>query len=42
MMDNNDAWMYFHDEVVEQLDLNSVLKATESVCIALGYKQGKS
>ena len=30
MMDNNDAWMYFHDEVVEQLDLNSVLKATES------------
>ena len=42
MMDNNDAWMYFHDEVVEQLDLNSVLKATESVCIALGYRQGKS
>ena len=26
MMDNDDAWMYFHDEVVEQIDLNSVLK----------------
>ena len=25
-MDNDDAWMYFHDEVMEQIDLNSVLK----------------
>ena len=30
MMDNDDAWMYYHDEVVEQIDLNSVLNATES------------
>ena len=42
MMDNDDAWMYFHDEVVEKIDLNSVPKATESVCIALGFKLGKS
>ena len=26
MMDNDDAWMYSHDDVVEQIDLNSVLK----------------
>ena len=26
MMDNDDAWMYYHDEVVEQIDLNSMLK----------------
>ena len=24
-MDNDDAWMYYHDEVVEQIDLNSML-----------------
>ena len=34
--------MYYHDEVVEQIDLNSVLKATESICSALGFKLGKS
>ena len=28
--------------MVKQLDRTSVLKATESVFIALGYKQGKS
>ena len=28
MMDNDDAWMYYHDEVVEQIDLNSMLNAT--------------
>ena len=38
MMDNDDAWMYYHDEVVEQIDLNSMLNATESICSALGFK----
>ena len=42
MMDNDDAWMYYHDEVVEQIDLNSMLNATESICSALGFKLGKS
>ena len=42
MMDNDDAWMYYHDEVVEQIDMNSVLKAIESVCSALGFKLGNS
>jgi len=42
MMDYDDAWMYYHDEVVEQIDLNSMLNATESICSALGFKLGKS
>ena len=42
MMDNDDAWMYYRDEVVEQIDLNLVLKATESICSALGFKLCKS
>ena len=42
MMDNDDAWKYYHDEVVEQIDLNSMLNATESICSALGFKLGKS
>ena len=42
MMNNDDAWMYYHDEVVEQIDLNSVLKATESICSARGFKLGNS
>ena len=31
MMDNDNAWMYYHDEVVEQIDLNSMLNATETI-----------
>ena len=42
MMDNDDAWMYYHDEVIEQIDLNSMLNATESIYSALGFKLGKS
>ena len=41
-MDKDDAWMYFHDEVVQQIDLNSMLNATGSICSALGFKLGKS
>ena len=37
-----DAWMYYHDEVVEQIDLNVILKTAESVCSALGFKLGKT
>ena len=42
MMDSDDAWMYNHDEVVEQIDLNVILKTAESVCSALGFKLGKT
>ena len=42
MMDNDEAWMYYHDEVLEQIDLNVILKTAESVCSALGFKLGKT
>ena len=42
MMDSEDAWMYYRDDVVEKMDLNVVLKAAESVCSAIGLKLGKS
>ena len=42
MMDKDDAWMNFHDQVVQQIDLNSMLNATGSICSALGFKLGKS
>ena len=42
MMDNDDAWMYYHDEVVEQIDLNVILKTPESVCSALRFKRGQT
>ena len=29
-------------KVVEKIDLNFMLKATESICSALGFKLGKS
>ena len=41
-MDNNDAWMYYHDEVGEKINLNFILKATERICSALGFKLRKS
>ena len=42
IMDGEDAWMYYYDDVVEKIDLSLILKATESVCSALGIKLGKS
>ena len=42
MMDSEDAWMYYRDDVVEKMDLNVVLKTAESVCSAIGLKLGKS
>ena len=37
-----DTWLYYHDKVVEKIDLNDILKITESVRSALGFKPGKS
>ena len=31
MMDSEDAWMYYHDDVTEKIDMNVVLKTTVSV-----------
>lgn len=42
MMDSEDGWFYYHDDVREKIDLNQVLKTAERVCGALGFKLGKS
>ena len=42
MMDSEDAWFYYHDEVREKIDLNTVLKTSESVCSVLGFELAKS
>lgn len=34
--------MYYHDDVVDEIDLSLVLKTAETVCSALGIKLGKS
>ena len=41
MMDSKDAWIYYHDDVVEQINLNVILKTAESVCSALGFNLSK-
>jgi len=38
MIDNEDAWYYFHDETREQIDLDIVMKTVKSVCNTLGLK----
>ena len=42
MLDSEDAWFYYHDEVREQIDLNIVMKTVESVCSTLGLKLGQT
>ena len=43
MMDNEEAWMLYRDDVLEKIDrLNAVLKTSESVCSAVGLKLAKS
>ena len=42
MMDNKIAWMYHRGDFLENIDLNAVLKTTERVCSALGFKLANS
>ena len=42
MMDKEDSWLYYREDVVEKIDLNAVLNNVESVCRALGFKLGQS
>ena len=42
MMDSEDGWFYYHDDLRDKIDLNEVHKTAESVCSALGFKLGKS
>ena len=43
MMDSEDAWFYYHDEVREKIDLNTVLKTSERVEIvgSVRYRAAK-
>ena len=42
MMDNEDAWFYYHDVTREQTDLAVVMKTVESVCSTLGLRLGQT
>ena len=42
MMDNEDAWIYYHYEVSEKVDLGMVMKTTKSVCSVHGFRLGHS
>ena len=42
MIDKEDSWLYYREDVVEKIDLNAVLNNVESVCKALGFKLGQS
>ena len=42
MMDGEDVWMHYHDDVVDEIDLSLVLKTAETVCSALGITLGMS
>ena len=36
VLDTEDAWFYYHDAALEQIDLAVVMKTGESVCSTLG------
>ena len=42
MMDSEDSWFYYQDDVRDKIDLSEVLKTAESVCGALGFKLDKT
>ena len=42
MIDKEDSWLYYREDVVEKIDLNAVLNNVESVCNALGFKLGQT
>ena len=42
MMDIEDSWLYYREDVLEKNDLNAVLNNVGSVYNALGFKLGQS
>ena len=42
MMDKDDSWLYYREDVLGKIDLNAVLNNVESVCNALDFKLGQS
>ena len=41
-MDKEDAWMYYHNDVSEKVNLGVVMKTANSMCSALGLTLGHS
>ena len=41
MMDKEDSWLYYREDVLEKIDLNAVLNNVGSVYYALGFKLGQ-
>jgi len=42
MMDSEDGWFYYHDDVGDKINLNEIIRTAESMCSVLGLKLGKS
>ena len=42
MMDKEDAWIYYYNDVSEKVNLGLVMKTPDSVCSALGLTLGHS
>ena len=41
VMDKDDSWLYYREDVLEKIDVNAVPNNVESVCNALEYKLGQ-
>ena len=42
MMNSKEAWLFYHVEVREKIDLSNALKMANSVCSLIGFKLGNS
>ena len=42
VMDKEDSWLYYREDVLEKIDSDAVLNNVESVCNALGFKLGQT
>ena len=42
MMDREEAWLFYHDETRENIDVNDVLKTANNVCSLIGFKLSNS
>ena len=42
MMDSEEAWLFYHDETRENIDVNDVLKTANNVCSFIGFKLSNS
>ena len=42
MMDGEEAWLYYHDEARENIDVNDVLNTANNVCSLIGFKLSNS